>query len=163
MCSAFTPDCVCDNGTIILIGDVYYPNTKCLGKLCLHKKTFQPLGRSDYQCPQCESVCQVRNIPFEDQTISFFFVAWLRCLHFRRDPKISSRCYWRCLLSWQRLFQQREMRISWWLCNNSRIHLCLWKVWILVICSQSSFMLQEHVKTTKSDKTRFFIATKRST
>ena len=72
MCSAFTPDCVCDNGTIIVIGDVYCPNTKCLGKLCLHKKTFQPLGRSDYQCPQCESVCQVRNTPFGDQTIYFF-------------------------------------------------------------------------------------------
>ena len=44
----------------------------CFGKLCLHKKTFQSLGRSDYQCPQCASVCQVRNIPFEDQTNSFF-------------------------------------------------------------------------------------------
>ena len=47
-------------------------NTKCLGELCLHKKNFQSLGRSDYQCPQCGSVCQVRNIPFEDQTNSFF-------------------------------------------------------------------------------------------
>ena len=62
MCSAFTPDCGYDNSTIILIGDVYCPNTKCLGKLCLHKKTFQPLGRSNYQLPQCGSVCQVPNI-----------------------------------------------------------------------------------------------------
>ena len=61
-----------DNSTIILIGDVYCPNAKCLGKLCLHKKTFQSLGRSDCQCTQCASVCQVRNIPFEDQTNSFF-------------------------------------------------------------------------------------------
>ena len=72
MCSAFTPDCGYDNSTTILIGDVYCPNTKCLGKLCLHKKTFQSLGRSDYQCPQCGFVCQVRNIPVEDQTNSFF-------------------------------------------------------------------------------------------
>ena len=72
MCSAFTPDCGCDNSTIILIGDVYCPNRKCLGKLCLHKKTFESLGRSDYQCPHCASVCQVRNMPFEDQTNSFF-------------------------------------------------------------------------------------------
>ena len=69
MCST---DCAYDNSAIILIGDVYCPNTKCLGKLCLHKKTFQSLGRSGYQCPQCLSVCQVRNIPFEDQTNSFF-------------------------------------------------------------------------------------------
>ena len=57
MYSAFIPDCGYDTRTIILIGDVYCPNTKCLGKLCLHKKTFQSLGRSDYQCPQCASVC----------------------------------------------------------------------------------------------------------
>ena len=69
MCST---DCAYGNSTIILIGDVYCPNSKCLGKLCLHKKTFQSLCRSDYQCPQCGSVCQVRNIPFEEQINSFF-------------------------------------------------------------------------------------------
>ena len=68
MCSAFTPDCGYDNSTIILIGDVYCPNTQCLCKFCLHKKTFQSLGRSDNQCPQCGSVCQVRN--FQGQTNS---------------------------------------------------------------------------------------------
>ena len=71
MCSAFIPDCGYDNSTIILIGDVYCPNTKCLGKLCRHKKTFQSLGRSDYQCPQRGCVCQVRNVLFEDQRNSF--------------------------------------------------------------------------------------------
>ena len=72
MCKAFNPDCGYDKSTVILIGDVYCPNTKCLRKLCLHKKTFQSLGRNDYQCPQCGSVCQVRNIPFDGQTNSFF-------------------------------------------------------------------------------------------
>ena len=76
-----------DNSTIILIGDVYCPNTKCLGKLCLHKKTFQPLGRSDYQCPQCASVCQVRNIPFEDQTNSFFLSLGPGVYIFEENPK----------------------------------------------------------------------------
>ena len=52
---------------------MYCPNTKCSGKLCLYKKTFQSLGRSDYQCPQCASVCQVRNIFFEDQHNFFFW------------------------------------------------------------------------------------------
>ena len=51
MCSV--TDCGYDNSPIILIGDVHCPNTKCLGILCLHKKNFQSLGRSDYQCPQC--------------------------------------------------------------------------------------------------------------
>ena len=72
MCSAFIPDCGYDNSTIVLIGDVFCPNTKCLGKLCLHKNAFQSLGRSDYQCPQCGSVCQVRNNSFEEQANSFF-------------------------------------------------------------------------------------------
>ena len=49
MCSAFTPDCGFDNSTIILIEDVYCPKTKCLRKVCLHKRTFQSLGRSDNQ------------------------------------------------------------------------------------------------------------------
>ena len=64
-------------------------------------------------------------------------------------------------MCWQVLFQQREMRIYWRLCNNSEIHLWLWILWSLVVCSQNSFMLQEHVKTTKADKTRFFFARKR--
>ena len=72
MCSAITPDCGYDNSTIILFGDVYCSNTKCSGKLCLHKKIFETLGRSKYQYPHCASVCQVRNIAFEDQTNSFF-------------------------------------------------------------------------------------------
>ena len=49
MCSEFSPDCGYDNSTIILIGDNFCPNTKCLGKFWLHYKTFQSLGRSDYQ------------------------------------------------------------------------------------------------------------------
>ena len=73
MCSAFTQDCGYDDSTIIFIGDVYCPKTNCLGKLCLHKKTFQSLGRSDYQCAQCGSVCQVRNIPLKIKQIPFSF------------------------------------------------------------------------------------------
>ena len=47
MCSAFTLDCGYDNSTIIFIGDMYCAKTKCSGKLCLHKKTFQSLGRTN--------------------------------------------------------------------------------------------------------------------
>ena len=72
ICNAFIPDCGHDNSTNILNKDVYCPDTKCLGKLCLHKKTFQSLGRSRYQGPECASLCQVCKIFFEDQTNSFF-------------------------------------------------------------------------------------------
>ena len=87
ICSAFTPDCGYDNSTIILIGDVYCPNKKCLGKLCLLKKTFQSLGRSDYQFPQCGPVCEVRTIPFEDQTNSFFLSLGQGVYIFEESPK----------------------------------------------------------------------------
>ena len=87
MCSAFIPDCGYDNSTIILIGDVSCPNTKCSVRLGLHKKTFQSLGRSDYQGPQCESVCQVRNIPFEEQTNSFFLSLSQGVYIFEESPK----------------------------------------------------------------------------
>ena len=79
MYSAFTPDSRYDKSNIILIREVYYPNTKWSGKLCLHKKIFQSLGRSDRQCPQCAFVCQEPNIPFGDQTKSFLlsFDRWV--------------------------------------------------------------------------------------
>ena len=47
-------------------------NTKCLGLLCAHKDTFQSLDSSDYQGFWCESQCQVRNLPFEQHSNSFF-------------------------------------------------------------------------------------------
>ena len=87
MCSAFTLDCGYNNSTNILIGDVFCPNTKCSGRLCLHKKTFHPLGRSDYQCPQCASLCQVRNIPFEDQRNSFSLSLGQGVYIFEESPK----------------------------------------------------------------------------
>ena len=90
-----------------------------------------------------------------------FLVVWPRSLHFWREPKISSRCYWRCILFQQVLFQQRKMRMSWRWCNNAEIHFWLWNVWSLVVCSKVPFMLQEHVETTKTDKTRCFFAKKR--
>ena len=70
MCSAITPECLYDNSTINLIGNVFCPNTKCSGKNCL-QKNFQSLGRSNYQCLRGASVYQARIILFEDQT--FFF------------------------------------------------------------------------------------------
>ena len=44
----------------------------CSGVLCVRKKIFLSLERSDYQCSYCESTCKVRNFPFKQQTISFF-------------------------------------------------------------------------------------------
>ena len=59
----------------------------CNGKFCLHKKTFQSLNRRDYQCPQCSSICQVRNVSFEEQTNSFFLMCIQRIYIFEETQK----------------------------------------------------------------------------
>ena len=46
--------------------------------------------------------------------------------------------------------------IYWWLCNNSEIHLCLWRVWSLVVCSQRSFYVMRARKDDKNRQNTFF-------
>ena len=161
MCNAFAPDCGYDNSTNILIGDVYCPNTKCSGKLYLHKKIFQALGRSDYQCPQCASVCQVPNILFEDQTNSFFLSSGQGVYTFEESPKsrqdVIGDVYW----PGKDCFNREKCESlggyvttlrSTFVCGNC-------EAWLFV--DKVPFMLQENVKTTQTDKTRFFFARKR--
>ena len=66
---------------------MYCPNTKCSGELCLRRKSFQSFGRSDYQCPQEASVCQVRIIPFQNQKNSFFMSFGQGVYIFEESPK----------------------------------------------------------------------------
>ena len=84
---SITTDCGSEKGTNIFFGDVYCSKSKCLGKFCLHKRTFQSLGRSDYLCRQSAFVCEVRNIPFVDQTNSFFLSFVQRVYVFEENPK----------------------------------------------------------------------------
>ena len=161
MCSAFTPDCGYDNSTIILIGDVYCPDTKCLGKLCLHTKTFQSLGRSHYQCPQCGSVCQVRNIPFEEQTNSFFLSLGQGVYIFEESPKsvqdVIGEVY--CPGNYC-LNREKCESIAGYVTTPRSICGCgKCGAWSFV--HKIPFMLQELVTTKETDKTRFFFARKR--
>ena len=160
MCSALTPDCGYDNSTINLIGDVYRPNTKCLGKLCLHKKTFQSLGRSDYQCPQCGSVCQLRNVLFEDQTNSLFLKFGQKVYIFGESPKsvqdVIGDVY--CPGKYCSNREKRESLGGYVTTPRSIYGYGKCGAWFFV--HEVPFMLKEHVKTTKKDKTRFFFAKK---
>ena len=160
MSSAFTPDCGYDNSTIILIGDVYYPDTKCSGKVCLHKKTFQSLGRSDYQCSQCASVCQVRSIPFEGQRNSFFLSLGEGIYIFEEIPKSIQDviedvyCPGKCCSN-----RQKWESLNSYVTTPRSIYGCgRCGAWLFV--HRVPFMLQEHIKTTKTDKTCFFFAEK---
>ena len=160
MCSPFTPDCRYDNSTIILIGGVYCPNTKCLGKLRLHKKSLQSLGRSDYQCPQCASVCQVRNIPFEDQTNSFFLSFGQVVYILEKNSKAIQDVIGDVYCPGEYCLNREKCKcIGGYVTTPRSIYGC--GAWLFV--QKVPFTLQEHVKTTKTDKTRFLFAEKRVT
>ena len=161
MCSAFSLDCGYDNSTIILIGDVYCPNTNCSGTLSLHKKTFQSLGRSDYQCRRCASVCQVRNIRFEEQTNSFYLSFCPGVYIFEENPKsvqgviIDVYCPRKYCLN-----REKCEAIGGYVTTPRTIYGCgKCGAWLFV--HKVPFVLQEHVKTTQTYKTRFFFARKK--
>ena len=160
MCSAFTPDSGYDNSTVFLIGDVYCPNTKCLGKLCRHKKTFQSLGRTDHQCPQCASVCQVRNIPFEDQTNSFFLSFGPGVYIVEESPKSIQDVIGDVFCPGKYCLNTEKCKSNGGYVTTPRsIYGCdNFADWLFV--HKVLFTLQEHVKTTQTDKTLFFIAKK---
>ena len=158
MYSAFTPDFGYDNSTILLIGDVFCPNRKCLGKICLHKKTFQSFGRSDYQCSQCGSVCQVRKIPSEEQTRSFFLSLGQGVHIFEESPKSFQDVIGDVYCPGKYCLNRGKFEsIGGYLTIPRSLYGCeKCGAWLFV--HKIPFMLQEHVKTTKIDKTRFFCA-----
>ena len=98
---------------------------------------------------------------FWGSKVLFFLLVRSWGLHFWREHKINSRCYGRCVLSRWVLSQQREMRISWWLCNNSRIHLWLRKIWSLVVCPETSFYVTRTCKNDKNRQNTFFLSLKK--
>ena len=154
MCSAFTPDCGSDNSTTLLIGDVSCPKTRSLGKLRLHTKPFQSLGRSDYQCPECGFVCQVRNIPFEDQTNSFFLSLGQGVYIFEVNPKSVQDFNGDVYCPGKYCFN-REICEGGYVKTPRSIYACgKCGDWLFV--HKVHFMLQEPVKTTKTEKARFF-------
>ena len=154
MCSH--TDCGYDNSTIILIRDVFHPNTKCSGKLCMHKKTFQSPGRSGYQCPQCASVCQLRNIPFEDETNSFF-LSLVQGVYVFEETRKSIQDVIGDVYCPGKFCSNREKceSLDGYVTTPRSIYGCA-KCEACLFVHRFSFMLQEHVKTTKTDRTRFF-------
>ena len=163
MCSAFTPGCGYDNSTIVLIGEVYCPKTNCSGRLCLHKKTFQTLGRSDYQCPQCGSVCHVRNIRFEEQTNSFFWSPGQGVYNFEERAKSIEEVIGDVYCPGEFCCNREKCEsIGGYVTIPGSIFGCgKCGAWLFV--HKVPFTLQEHVKTTKTDKLRFFFARKDGT
>ena len=160
MCCAFTPDCGYDNSNIILIGDVSCPNTKCSGRLCQHKKTLQSVGRSDYQCLKCASVCQVRSILFEDKTNSFFLSFGQGVYTFQGSPKSVQDVIGDVYFPGKYCSNREKCKsLGGYVTTPRSIYGCgKCGAWLFV--HKVPLMIREHVKTTKTDKTRFFLLKK---
>ena len=142
-------------------GDVFCPITQCSAKLCPQKKFFQSLGRCNCQCPQCGSVCQLRNIPFEDQTNSFFLSLGQGVYIFEESPK-SVQDVIGDVYCPGKFCSNREKceSIGDYVTTPRSIYACgKCGAWLFV--HRVPFMLQEHVTTTKTDKTRLFFAKRR--
>ena len=126
----------------------------------MHKKTFQSLGRSDYQRPHCGSVCQVRNIPFEDQTTSFFLSFGPGVYIFEDNPKSIQDVIGDVYCPSEYCLNREKCKaLGGYVTTPRSIYGCdNCGAWLFV--HKVPFTLQEHVKTTKTDKTRFFFAKK---
>ena len=160
MCSALKTDCGYDNSSIIFIGDVYCPNAKCLGKFCLHKTTFQSLGRSDYQCPQGASLCQVRNILLKNKKTPFSCRFVKEFTFLKRDQSQFQKLLELSIVLESFVSTEKCESFDGYVTTPRSISGCgKCGAWLFV--HKVPFKLQEHVKTTKTDKTRFFFARKR--
>ena len=140
---------------------MYCPNTKCSGRPCLLKTNFQSLGTSDYQCPQCGSLCQVRNVPFEDQRISFFLSLGQGVYKFEENPKTVQEVIGDVYCPGKYCSNGEKCdSLDGYVTTSRSIYACgKCGAWLFVHKVPS--MLQEHVKSTETDKTRCFFARKR--
>ena len=125
------------------------------------QKTFKSLGRRHYQCPQCASVCQVRKILFENQTKSFF-LSFGQGVYFFEESAKSIQDIIGDVYCPGKYCSNREKyeSLGSYVAGPWSIYVC-WKCAAWLFVHKVPFMLQVHVKTTKTDKSRFFFAKKR--
>ena len=124
-------------------------------------KTFRSLGRSDYQCQQCASVCQVRNIPFEDQTNSFFLSLGQGVDISEETPKSTQDVTGDVYCPGKFCLNREKCEYFRGYVTTPRSIYAYGKFGAWLFVHKVPFMLQEHVKTTKTDETRIFFAKKR--
>ena len=106
-------------------------------------------------------MCQVRFIRFEGQTNSFFLVVWPRGLHFEESLKSVQDVNGDVDCSGKYCSNREKCgSLGGYVTTLRAIYACeKCGAWLFV--HKVPFMLQEHVKTTETDKTRFFFANKR--
>ena len=105
-------------------------------------------------------MCQVHNIPFEDQTNSFFLSFGPGVYIFEESPKSIQDVIGDVYCPSEYCLNREKCKsIGGYVTTPRSIYGCdNCGAWLFV--HKVPFTLQEHVKTTKTDKTRFFFAKK---
>ena len=105
-------------------------------------------------------MCEVRNIPFEDQTNSFFLSLGQGVYIFEERPKSIQEVIGDVYCPGKYCLNRETCEsIGGYLTTPRSIYGCgKCAAWLFI--HKVLFTLQEHVKTTKTDKTRFFFAKK---
>ena len=105
-------------------------------------------------------LCQVRNITFEEQTNSFFLLLGQGVYIFEERAKLIQEVVGDVYCPGKYCFNRKKCEsIVGYVTTARSIYGCgKCGAWLFV--HKVSFKLQKHVKTTKTDKTRFFFAKK---
>ena len=159
MCRAFTPDCWWNNSTFIFIGDVYCPNTKCSGKFACTKRFFNLWAetiinvRNEHLCARCAKfVLKIKRIPFSCPLVK-------GVIFFQRVQSQFMMLLEMCCPGKYCFNREKCESLDGYISNPRYNYGCgECRTWLFA--HKIPFMLQEHVKTTQTDKTRFFIAKK---
>ena len=104
-------------------------------------------------------MCQVRNIPFEDQTNSFFLSFGPGVYILKRIKNQFKMLLEMCIVLTCSLNSEKCESIGGHLTTPRSIYGC-GNCGARLFVHKVLFTLQEHVKTTKTDKTRFFFTKK---
>ena len=124
------------------------------------QKIFQTLGRSNYQCPQCASVCQVRKILFEDET-NYFLLSFGQGVYLvEESPKSVQDVIGDVYFPGKYCSNREKCKSPGGYVTTPRSNFVCGKCRAWLFVHKVRFMLQEHVKMTETDKTRFFFAKK---
>ena len=160
MCSTFTPDSGYDSALLFLLETCFVQIQSVLVNFVCTKRLFNLLAEAIINVRNVGLFCQVRNIPFEDQTNSFFLSFGAGVYIFEKSAKTIQDvirdvyCPGKYCLN-----REKCESIGGYVTTPRSIYGCgKCGAWFFV--HKVAFKLQEHVKTTKTDKTRFFFAKK---
>ena len=105
-------------------------------------------------------MCQVRNLPFENQTNSFFLSLGQGLYNFEESPKSVQDVIGDVHCPGKHCSNREKCEsVGGYVATPRSIYAC-GKCGAMLFVHKVPFILQEHVKATKTDKTRFFFTKK---